>query len=195
MALKNPNEIGRVARQPRREKMDSKPIHRSGRRIAAEPDDCPPDLAAELMNQLVALDQAPQTTHFDQLRHRGISLPAPATLSDEQLRNKLEEVVRTLAEMNVFICSTNHLNDRQLYDRLWSDVLHEWTMDAEMPDMTCYLDLVGSGSDKDIADWLRYYADAEDRARWQRDFPCHALPTRAKPAFNRDRSLPRPRET
>jgi hypothetical protein len=194
MAIDNPNKLDRPDRQTRAAK-PKKAIRRArGKARTFDIDDCPPDLAEQFWGHLADLEQSPQTTHFKQLRERGVTLPPHGDLSDEQLRVKLWEVIHVLAEMNVFICSTNHLGDRELYHRLWSDVLHEWTVDSAFPDMTCHLDLVGSGSDADIAAWLRYYADADDRARWRRDFPDHVLPARAKPPFNRDRQLPQPSE-
>jgi len=194
MAIDNPNELDRID-LPARGKRKARRERPGAEAHARQANDCPPDLAEKFFDQLTVLDQAPQTTHFKQLRKRGITLPPPAVLTDELLHAKLWEVIRALADMNVYVCSTNHLNERELYDRLWSDVLHEWTMDAAFPDMTCQLDLVGSGSGDDIVAWLRYYADANDRARWQRDFPTQVLPPRAKAPFNRDRQLPRPRES
>jgi|HubBroStandDraft_4_1064222.scaffolds.fasta_scaffold217787_1 hypothetical protein len=192
MAFDNPNELDR---QTRRTKKKAKREQRAGNQPHSwQAEYCPPDLAEKFWDQLEALDQSPQSTHFKQLGERGIALPSPVALTDEQIHAKLWEVIKALADMNVFVCSTNHLNDRELYERLWSDVLHEWTMDADLPDMTCHLDMVGSGSDHDIAAWLRYYAGPDDRERWQKDFPGHALPPRAKAPFNRDRQLPRPRE-
>src|SRR5579871_1528825 len=180
MAINNSNELDRAQRRSRRTKKtkDDASIRREP--TAWTEDDCPTDLAAQFLGHFAALDQAPQTTHFEQLRRHGLDLPNPNSLDDVQVCEKVWEVIRKLAEMNVFVTSTNHLSDRELYERLWSDVLHEWTMDAALPDMTCHLDLVGSGSDHDIAAWLRYYADADDRARWQRDFPGQILPPRSK---------------
>jgi hypothetical protein len=196
MAIDKPNELDRAVPQTNRNKKKAKRERLARSEPHAwETDECPPDLAEQLWDQLAALDQAPQTTHFNQLKQRGVALPPPADLSDDLLHAKLWEVIHALAELDVFLCSTNHLTDRELYDRLWSDVLHEWTTESAFPDVTCHLDLVGSGSNADITAWLRYYADANDRARWQQDFPSHRLPPRVKSPFNRDRQLPQPRES
>ena len=103
----------------------------------------------------MAFEKAPHSTHFQQLQERGIKLPAPVDLSDAKLHAKLWEVLRELAKMNVFLISTDHLSDRELDAQLWSDVLHEDTIEGPLPDMACHLDLVSSGSKEDIALWMR----------------------------------------
>ena len=58
--------------------------------------------------------------------------------------------------------------------------------------MNCHLDLVGSGSEEDIALWLKYYADEETRVQWARDFPDMVVPPHENPPYDRDRQLPKP---
>ena len=54
-----------------------------------------------------------------------------------------------------------------------------------------HIDLVGSGSEEDIANYLRYYADESTRRDWAREFPDLVLPPHEQPPYDRDRRLPR----
>lgn len=57
-----------------------------------------------------------------------------------------------------------------------------------------HFDLLGGGSEEDIAVTLRYYATDEDRRDWQRMFPDEPLPARERPPFDRDLFLPKAEE-
>jgi hypothetical protein len=195
MALENPQELNRSDRRRKRDKQRRTAQRREkGDSRHAMNNECLPDLAEKFNQYFAEFENSADSTHFERLRERGISLPNSNKLTDEQLHAKLWEVIGILAEMNVFLHSTDHLNDRELYELLWSDLLHEAATDPAIPNVHCQIDLVNSGSDKDIANWLRYYANADDRARWQRNFPGDVLPPRKKPPFSRDHRLPRPRE-
>src|SRR5688572_20814205 len=78
-----------------------------------------------LRRYLDAIDDGPFTTDFKRLTTAGLELPHPDSLNDEQLARKLLEVIDALARMRTFITSTNHLSDRELYTRLWTDTLHD----------------------------------------------------------------------
>ncbi len=134
-------------------------------------------------------------TIFEMLVERGVTLPAPSDLSDAELTAVLKRVIDELARCGVYLCSTNHLSDRQLYVTLWSDVLHESRPGGSPPDEPFVLDLVGSGTAEDIVNWLRYYADEESRAFWQSSFPEEPILPHEKPPYDRDRHLPRPRSS
>ena len=45
--------------------------------------------------------------------------------ADEQLTARLWEVIHALARQAVYLHSTDHLSDRQLYKQLTEDALHE----------------------------------------------------------------------
>jgi hypothetical protein len=152
--------------------------------------DCPPDIAEQFWQHMAAYEKAPHTSHFQLLIDRGIALPPAEELSDRQLHAKLWEVIHELAKMQTYLLSTNHYSDRELYDQLLSDTLHEDMVDG-LPGMTCVIDLVSSGSEEDIENYLRYYADAESRRHWRQSFPNGKLPKRQKPPYDRDRLLPK----
>jgi len=187
VAIDDPKQLKRIDREIRINELKAQAEEPAGEEITGwESPDCPPDLAEQFWEHVVAFEQSPDSTHIDNLRERGLELLPPDKLTNAQLHAKLWEVIEALAESNAFLLSTNHLSDRELYERLYSDVLNESTY----PGMDCYLDLVSSGSEEDIEAWLRYYADAETRAQWKRDFPETKLPPREKPPYDRDRKLP-----
>ncbi len=126
---------------------------------------------------------------IDVLRDNGVSTPDERDLDDATLHARLWELINAMAAAGVFVESTNHLSDRELYRYLVAHGLREETL----------LPTPGSGggwhlsplgdSDEDTEIYLRYYADDETRERWHRDFGA-TLPAKEKPPFDRDRLLP-----
>jgi hypothetical protein len=105
---------------------------------------------------------------------------------------KLWEVIRGLAMLRMFLYSTDHLGDRELYEELWHKVLREEgpTMPID-EDSAWHIDLVGSGSEEDMEIYLlRYYADDQTRQDWAKEFPDDAMPVHETPPHDRDRHLP-----
>jgi hypothetical protein len=102
----------------------------------------------------------------------------------------LHRLIDKLATMRVYLSSTDHLSDRDLYELLWGDVLHEQT--KIMPDADCHLDILGGCSEQDLQLRLRYYADDRERADWAEHWPEDVIPPKEKPPFDRDRLLPKP---
>ncbi|HXH92721.1 MAG TPA: hypothetical protein VNN25_14155 [Thermoanaerobaculia bacterium] len=126
---------------------------------------------------------------IDVLRDRGVSIPDERDLDDGTLHARLWELINAMAATGVFVESTNHLSDRELYRYLVKDALREETI----------LPTPGSGggwhlsplgdSDEDTEIYLRYFADDKTREHWHRDFGV-TLPPKGKPPFDRDRLLP-----
>jgi hypothetical protein len=46
-------------------------------------------------------------------------------MSESQLSAKLDELVRHMALLGIYLSSTDHLSDRELYRRLWAELLRE----------------------------------------------------------------------
>lgn len=154
--------------------------------------DTPPELAEAFWGNVLAYESAEPTTHYRQLTEQGIDLPAPDDLTDEELTRKLWEVIHALARINVYMTATNHWSDRELYEHLWNETLHEVTMDLP-PDSgwNCHIDFLSSGSDEDNELYLKYHADEEWRAQWAKDFPNDIIPPHVDPPYDRDRKLPK----
>jgi len=148
---------------------------------------------SELWEHLIAYETAPMTTNFRQLLDASVALPQPHELDDEQLVQKVWEVIEALARLRVFLSQTDHLNDRELYELLWRDVLRQ-----EIPDVplwrteASHIDLLGSGDERETRLYLKYYADEREREDWQRDFPDYDMPAHEEPPYDRDSRLPVP---
>jgi hypothetical protein len=138
----------------------------------------------------------PTTTYFEQLRSAGISLPEPDSVSDEDIRTRLWEVIAGLEKLRAFLERTNHLGDRELYTKLWHETLRQETPAIDEIGFTSHLDLVRVGEDDaDTAIYFKYYADEVDRQSWSTEFPADRMPAHEDPPCTRDDVLPGPHET
>jgi hypothetical protein len=132
-------------------------------------------------------------SHLQRLAEVGVELPAPESMDDATLTKKLWEVIYSLAAIHVYLDSTDHLSDRELYTVLRAEVLPEEIPDdlPDPPGSSWILDLL-AGSESDA--YLKYYADESERQRWKADFPDYDVPPQADLPFDRDRRLPLPRQ-
>src|SRR5258708_17112706 len=156
-------------------------------------DDCSAEVEEEFWKHIVDYEEAPWTTHFQQLEQAGLSLPPPDSLKDEELTAKLWEVIQKLALLRVFIEQTDHLSDRELYTHLWTDSLREETKAFLLAANSAYhIQLLSGGSDEDNLLYLKYYADEDWRRHWHKDFPNDPIPAHEDLPYDRDRVLPKP---
>jgi len=152
--------------------------------------DLTPEMEEDFLKGVIAYESAPSTTHYRQLEEAGIEMPDPATMDDAKLTAKLWEVIEALARKRVFIESTNHLNDRELYTLLWGEELREDVPDMVFDEYSAWhIDLIGSGSDEDTYLWMKYYADEETRRQWMKDWPDYEMPDHEDPPYDRDGRL------
>ena len=157
-----------------------------------EADDAEPELMESFWESVVAYEKAPATSDFEQLAEAGVALPPPEELPDADLSAKLWEMISFLARRRVFIHNTDHLSDRVLYTKLWTESLREAKPDLPVsPHAMFGIDILGSGSDEDTLLYMRYYADDEYRASWMKSWPNYDMPPREKPPYDRDRLLPK----
>lgn len=157
----------------------------------ADEDDPEEELA--FLEHIYVMESQPSVTHAHQLIAAGVSLPPPDDLTDTQVHDKLWEIIHKLAELRVFFGNTNHLTDRALYERLWTETLNEFTWDmSNALNGAMHIDMCGSGSEEDTGDWLKYYASDDDRQDWFDTYPDDTLPPRVKPPLDRDDALPKP---
>jgi hypothetical protein len=155
-----------------------------------EDEDSP--IVEEFWQRVVDFESAPRGTRIEQLNKEGVVLPPPESMTDVALHEKLWEVINKLAELRVFLYHTDHLSDRELYVRLWNDLLREeTTIMPPDPDSACHLDVIGSGGEEDTEVGLRYYYDDEERAHWRASFPEYPIPDHEDPPYDRDRHLPK----
>lgn len=164
-----------------------------GQMTSGKVDDCSPETEEEFWKYVADYEDAPWTTHFQQLEDAGVSLPRPDSLKDEELTAKLWEVIRTLALLNVFIEQTDHLSDRELYTHLWTDCLREETKALPLvAGSACHIPMLGRCSEEDNLRYLKYYADDDWRQHWQEQFPGDLMPEHEDPPYDRDHLLPKP---
>lgn len=158
-------------------------------------DDCPPEVEEQFWKQVIAYHEAEEAPLFDVLLKVGVALPAPRQLNDQQITVKLWEVIRALAALGAFLEFTDHLSDRELYARLWHDILREPTMlQPEDQDFACHIDLIGSGGEEDTSLYLKYFAGPGERRHWAIQFPEDKIPDHVDPPHDRDRHLPKAHE-
>jgi len=137
-------------------------------------------------------ETAPVTSYAKELINNKIPLPPPEDLTAPQVHEKLWEVIKYLAKMRVFLYSTNHLSDRELYIELWTDLLNTEVPNLFYnPDSAWHLDILGAGSEADTQLWLRYYATENERKDWLNEFPEDPHPPTETPPYNRDHLLPK----
>jgi hypothetical protein len=152
---------------------------------------CPDDVTEKFLEYVLAFEDREQRPLFDALIESGVGLPAPDQIGDAQLSSKLWEVIHAMSLFGHYLYNTNHLSDRELYERLWTDTLPEpTTLIPENPNFACHIDLVGTGSMNDVQLYLKYYADEEERQRWATDWPDDTIPPHENPPYDRDRHLP-----
>jgi hypothetical protein len=98
-------------------------------------------------------------------------------------------VIQRLSELHVYLDFTDHLSDRELYEKLYVEI-DEPVEDFFLgPGSGFHLELLAAGEEDDRI-WLRYFADEETRERWREEFDLE-LPPKESPPFDRDRLLPK----
>jgi hypothetical protein len=138
----------------------------------------------------------PRTTYFEQLQAAGVELPEPDAVDDASVRRKLWEVIAGLAALRVYMDHTNHLSDRDLYARLWHEMLRGETAAIDEVGWQTHLEPdYPDDAGKSLLVFLTHYADDKFRDHWAEKYPEDPMPAHQDPPFNRDDLLPGPPET
>jgi len=153
--------------------------------------ECDPKVEEAFLENVLALETHGFVCPLDTLIKDGFDLPPPEKLDDAALTTKLWELIRELGKRRLFLHSTDHLSDRELYTWLVTDALREEMMGFGLPFGNCHLDVLGGCSEEDLILSMRFYSDDEERARWAKDFPDFPMPPKEKPLYDRDRLLPK----
>ncbi|MGA7614316.1 MAG: hypothetical protein WBX15_03975 [Thermoanaerobaculia bacterium] len=122
------------------------------------------------------------------LRARGVEIPDETSLDDAKLYERLWAILKAMAEIGIYVESTNHLSDRELYRYLVGHVLVEETILPGSPMGGWFYSPIGGCSEEDIEIYLRYYADEDERESFREDD--RPLPPKETPPYDRDRLLP-----
>ena len=132
----------------------------------------------------------PQTTLFALLEKDGVALPSPDEVAENDQSRVLWDVIHGLAQ-GAYLTSTDHLSDRELYEKLWKTTLRaEHPLLPEDFPLITHIDLLGGWSSEDFQTWIRYYASDEERQKLARDEGV-SLPEHVAPTYQRDRFLPK----
>jgi hypothetical protein len=146
-------------------------------------------MAEQFLKHVIAFESAPMVTDFDQLTADGTDLPEPESVPDSEVKSVLWRVIVALSKHQVFLARTNHLSDRELYSTLWHSVLREeHALLSDGDSGAWHVDI--PGDDPAATSYLTYYADADERERWRREYPGVEIPAARHPAYDRDRFLP-----
>ena len=162
-----------------------------GEMSAHTSDDCPPEVEEQFWENVVEYEMAPQVSPFERLVEAGVELPEADALDDAALSKKLWEIIEWLGKEHVFLSSTDHLSERELYALLWQDLLRELSP-VLGGGWNWHLDVLGSGNEEDTYLSMKYYADEESRKQWMESFPDYEMPAHEDPPYDRDRHLPKP---
>jgi hypothetical protein len=162
-----------------------------GESFSGQRGDLDPKTEEAFLEQVLALETHGFACPFDVLTRDGFLFPPADELDDNALNERLWALIHELARRRLFLHSTDHLSDRELYTWLRDDGLREELMGFGLTFGNCHLDVLGSGSDEDITLQMRFYSDEEDRAHWAVDFPDFPMPPKEKPPYDRDRQLPK----
>jgi hypothetical protein len=147
----------------------------------------------DLMEELERLDAffdgtEPGVRPIEVLRAKGIEMPDEAELDDAAVTGRLWGVIAAMSEIGMYLESTNHLSDRELYRYLVTDALIEETVLPLSSDGGWHISPIGGFSEEDLQIYYRYYADEEDRRFAAEDG--EPMPPRETPPYDRDRLLP-----
>lgn len=109
-----------------------------------------------------------------------MELPAPDSLDDETLSQVLKQTIARLYSQKVVLRFTDHLSDRELYMIVYRDILHCCEKKVELPGKFLEWRCI-----EDNETWLRFYADAIERRRFQEEHDVD-LPVGETPRYRRN---------
>jgi hypothetical protein len=109
-----------------------------------------------------------------------LELPSPDSLDDTKLSSLLLETIDRLYSERVVLRYTDHLSDRELYTIIYRDILPCCEKKLELPGKYLEWRCI-----EENETWLRYYADAIDRRRFQEEFDVE-LPPSETPKYKRN---------
>jgi len=102
--------------------------------------------------------------------------PTPDSLDDDQLRELLSDIVVRLYSQKIVLRCTDHLSDRELYTIVIRDILPCCEKRVEVPGKYLEWRCI-----EDNDTWLRYYASAVDRRRFQEEYDVELPPSETPP--------------
>jgi len=153
-----------------------------------------PSFDEGFLRRLISADSAYATLPRKFLADCGFIVKAPEEVGDDELSGELWRVIWAMALLRLLLERTDHLSDRELYERLYEEELTEPTnFQPGEPEAPIYVtDLLGGYGPDEIRLLLTYYADRleEDHVATLRDSLEGDIPQPRERPHDRDRFLP-----
>ena len=141
----------------------------------------------EYLSSILAWERAPSLP-ISQWFEPAIGLPPHDTLSDVDLHQRLQQTLRQLYDRNILLDFTGHLSDRQLYCLIRPRHLAGTREKVAIANTFLHWQCIDPMVEEE--NWLRFYADDEERREWQAETGL-ALPPLEELPF--PRAIPRRR--
>ncbi len=145
----------------------------------------PTPVENQFLRSMLAWEKAP-TLPIAQWFNPVLVLPSPEGLDDDQIHDRLWDVIQQLYDKRIVLNFADHLTDRQLYTLILRDILPAEEKMIAQGENYLHWDCADASGDPDV--WLRYYATPEERDIWQTEYPGD-LPPGEQPRY--PRPLPR----
>lgn len=120
----------------------------------------------EFLESMLAWERAP-ILPISQWFTPELVLPAPDTLDEQQLHEKLWETIGKLYDQRVVLEFTEHLSDRELYCLIYRDILPSPEKKIDLPKNFLHWHCLDDCDDEEI--WLTYYASDIERQTWRHE--------------------------
>jgi hypothetical protein len=95
-----------------------------------------------------------------------LAMQPACTLDDDQVRERLWDMIERLHSKRIMLDFTDHLSDRELYSLIRRDILPATLKLVDLPDNFVHWDCSAS-DDCDPTVWLTFYASDEEREDWR----------------------------
>ena len=138
----------------------------------------PTQMENEFLSSMLAWERAPALPIAEWFSPR-LELAPPESVSDDALESLLENAIEQLYSKKIVLRCTDHLSDRELYTIIYRDILPTCEKKVEVPGKVLEWLCV-----EDTETWLRYYADAVERRRYQEEHDVD-LPACETPPYQR----------
>jgi hypothetical protein len=135
----------------------------------------------EYLESMLAWERAPALSIANWFTPK-LEIPAPDRLTDRELAVALDDTIDRLFSQRVVLRYTDHLSDRELYTILYRDVLPCCEKKVDFPGKCLEWRCVENNET-----WMRYYATAVDRRRYQEEHEADIPPSETP---KHKRSLP-----
>jgi hypothetical protein len=147
-----------------------------------ENDRIPTSIENEYLASMLAWERAPALP-ISRWFEPELTLADPRLLSDDEIHQQLDDLLRKLHSQRIVLDFTDHLSDRQLYALIYRDILPSHEKKLESPRHFLHWDCADVCGDPDV--WLRFYASHEERRMWH-DSTSQPLPPREIPPYRRE---------